>query len=149
MSPRLAALAVFALPLAACATRAPEPCTAEWIDYKTDRVMRSFASENRGMINTLRRLAKEEGDIDPFVAIELTAKSGQLKKFAESFNEIVLPELEAALDECGQTEEFLPAFASFLQKEGVSDEALEWIVPFVAVMRDMRNGTQATGTETL
>lgn len=145
MKPRLAALAILLVPLAACATRVPEPCTAEWIDYKTDKVLRKFASENRGMINSLKRLAKEDGDIDPFVALELTAKSGQLQKFADSFNEIVLPELEAALDQCGTREEFVPAFTKFLKQEGVSDEALEWVVPFVGLMQGLRNGTLDAG----
>lgn len=145
MKPRLAALALLLVPMAACATKAPEPCTAEWIDYKTDKVLRKFASENRGMINSLRRLAKEDGDIDPFVAIELTARSGQLQKFADSFNDIVLPELEAALDQCGSREEFIPAFTKFLKQEGVSDEAMEWIVPFVGLMQSLRSDPATTG----
>ena len=38
MTPRLTALTLFLLPLAACATVEPDPCSAEWIDYKTDRI---------------------------------------------------------------------------------------------------------------
>ena len=141
MSPRLAALAFSLLPLAACATMEPEPCTAEWIDYKTDKVLHKFASENRGLINDFRKLAREDGGVDPLVAFTLSRKSAQIQKFADSFNRIVLPELEAALDRCGRQEEFVPAFTSFLQKEGVSDEAISWIVPFVGVMTEMRDGT--------
>lgn len=144
MTPRLAALALCLAPLAACATMEPEPCTAEWIDYKTDKVLRKFASENRPLIHDLRRLADEEGDIDPFVAFSLARKSGRIQQFADSFNDIVLPELEAALDQCGTKEEFAPAFAKFLKQEGVNDAALEWIVPFVDLMQEIRNGTPDT-----
>ena len=141
MTPRLTALALFLLPLAACATMEPEPCTAEWIDYKTDKILRSFASENRGLINDFRKLTREGGDIDPFVAMTLARKSGRIQTFADSFNRTVLPELEAALSQCGRNEEFMPALTSFLQDEGVSDEAISWIIPFVGVMTEMRDGT--------
>ena len=152
MSPRLAArtlsaLALCLLPLTACATMEPEPCTAEWIDYRTDKVLKKFASRNRALINDLRRLAPEDGDLNPFVALQLARNSDKLRVFAESFNDIVLPELEAALDQCGTREEFVPAFTKFLQQEGVSDEALEWIVPFIALMQGMREGTAAGTTD--
>jgi hypothetical protein len=104
-------------------------------------VLRKFAGENRGLINDFRKLAREDGDVDPFVAIALARKSDRIQKFADSFNRVVLPELEAALDQCGRQEEFVPAFTSFLQKEGVSDEAISWIVPFIGVMTEMRDGT--------
>lgn len=141
MTPRLTALTLFLLPLAACATVEPEPCSAEWIDYKTDRILRKFASENRGLINDFRKLAREDGDVDPFVAVALARKSDRIQTFADSFNRTVLPELEAAVDQCGRHEEFVPALTSFLQEEGVSDEAISWIIPFVGVMTEMRNGT--------
>jgi hypothetical protein len=141
MTPRLTALSLFLLPLAACATVEPQPCTAEWIDYKTDKTFRKFASENRGLINDFRKLSREDGDVDPLVAMSLARKSGRIQKFADSFNTVVLPELEAALDQCGQQEEFVPALTAFLQDEGVSDDAITWIIPFIGVMTEMRNGT--------
>jgi hypothetical protein len=141
MTPRLAAIALCLLPLVACATVEPKPCTAEWVDYKTDKVLRKFAGENRALIDDFRKLARQDGDVDPFVAIALARKSDRIQKFADSFNRVVLPELEAALDQCGRQEEFVPAFTSFLQKEGVSDEAISWIVPFIGVMTEMRDGT--------
>ena len=141
MTPRLTALTLFLLPLAACATVEPEPCSAEWIDYKTDRTLRAFASENRGLINDFRKLSRAEGDVDPIVAMSLASKSKRIQRFADSFNEIVLPELESALQQCGRSEEFVPALTSFLQDEGVSDEAISWIIPFIGVMTEMRDGT--------
>jgi hypothetical protein len=141
MTPRLTALTLFLLPLAACATVEPDPCSAEWIDYKTDKILRTFALQNRGLLNDFRRLAREDGDVDPFAAIALARKSDRIQTFADSFNRTVLPELEAAVAQCGRHEEFLPALTSFLQEEGVSDEAISLIIPFVGVMTEMRNGT--------
>ncbi|MEZ5953085.1 MAG: hypothetical protein R3C13_02150 [Hyphomonas sp.] len=140
MKVRLAALAVCLVPLAACATMEPEPCTAEWIDYKTDKVLKKFAGENRGLINDLKRLAREDGGINPVTAMSLMGKTDKLRRFAYSFNDIVLPELQAAMDQCGQRPEFVPAFTEFLRKEGVNDEALEWVGPVIGLMQDMRNG---------
>jgi len=139
----MSALALCLLPLSACATFEPEPCTTEWIDYKTDKVLKKFASQNRGLINDLRQLVREDGEVNPFVALQLTRNADKLRRFADSFNTIVLPELEAALDQCGTHEEFVPAFTRFLEQEGVSEEAVEWIVPFVALMQGMREGTTA------
>jgi hypothetical protein len=141
MTPRLTALTLLLLPLAACATVEPPPCSAEWIDYKTDKTLKKFASENRGLINDFRKLSREDGDVDPMVAISLARKSDRIQIFADSFNNIVLPELEAALQQCGRSEEFVPALTSFLQDEGVSDEAISWIIPFIGVMTEMRDGT--------
>ncbi len=149
MKRRLAALALCLLPLAGCATVEPEPCTAEWIDYKSDKILHRFASENRGLINALRRLAEDDGDVDPLAAMALMGKTEKLRKFAYSFNDIVLPELEAALDRCGRQEEFVPAFTSFLKKEGVSDEALQWVGPVIGLMQGMRDDPDETDDTSL
>lgn len=141
MTPRFVAIAICLLPVSACATVEPEPCTSEWIDYKTEKVMRKFASQNQRLINDFRKLTRESGDVDPLVAFTLSRKSAEIRQFADSFNDTVLPELERALDQCGSHEEFVPAFTKFLKQEGVSDAALEWIIPFVGLMQEMRNGT--------
>lgn len=118
--------------LGACAT-APKPCTTEWIDYRTEKVLRSFAVENRGLVSDLRRLKRTDGDIDPVQAILLAAKADDLRRFASSFERIVIPELQSAYGQCGQEAEFVPAFTEFLRREGVSEEALEWVGPIMAL----------------
>lgn len=143
MSARYVAAALCLMPLTACATMEPEPCTQAWIEYKTDKVLRKFASENRSLLNDLRRLVDEDGDVSAFAALSLSRKSDQIQQLADSFNTVVLPEIESALDRCGTHEEFGPAFTNFLRSEGVKDEAIEWIVPLVALMQDMRSADPA------
>jgi hypothetical protein len=126
--------------LGACAT-APEPCTAEWIDYRTEKVLKRFALDNRSLVSDLRTLVKSEGKIDPVQAILLAAKADDLRKFAESFEKIVVPELQSAVDQCGKKAEFVPAFTEFLRKEGVSEEALQWIGPFLALTQVVEPNT--------
>jgi hypothetical protein len=128
----LCAALMLAVSVGACAT-SPEPCTTEWIDYRTEKVLRRFAVENRDLVTDLRRLKREDGDIDPVQAILLAAKADDLRRFASSFERIIIPELQSAYDQCGKKAEFVPAFTQFLRREGVSDEALEWVGPIIAL----------------
>lgn len=124
--------------LGACTT-APEPCTTEWIDYRTDRVLKRFAYENRGLVSDLRNLLRADGEVDPVQAILLAAKAEDLRDFATSFERIIIPELESAVGQCAGKPEFIPAFTGFLRKEGVSEEALEWAGPIMALSQIARS----------
>jgi len=138
MTPKIALASLGLAALAACASMEPEPCTAEWVDYKTEKVLNKFAKSNRGMIDDLRRLQGKDGEIDPFVAIQLASKTKQIRKFADTFQTIVVPELESALDRCGDAE-LVPAFTEFLRGEGVGEETLQWVAPLIGLMQDMRD----------
>jgi hypothetical protein len=142
MTPKIALASLGLAALAACASVEPKPCTAEWVDYKTEKVLKNFASNNRGMINDLRRLQGKDGEVDPFVAIQLASKTRQIQKFADTFQTIVMPELELALDRCGDAE-LVPAFTEFLRGEGVGDDTLEWVAPLIGLMQDMRDAETA------
>ncbi|MBU2604540.1 MAG: hypothetical protein KKC43_01435 [Alphaproteobacteria bacterium] len=137
MNAKIVILSFGLVALAACASVEPKACTAEWVDYKTEKVIKTFAYNNRGMINDLRRLQGKDGDIDPFVAIQLASKTKQIQKFADTFQTIVVPELEMAVDQCGN-EKLVPAFTEFLRGEGVGEETLEWVAPLIGLMQDMR-----------
>lgn len=132
-----AALMVALVPLTACMST-PEPCTQEWVDYKSNQILRSFASENRGIINDLRHLTNEDGEVNTFAAMQLMANTEDLKHFAQTFQTHVIPDLEQALAECGQSEAFIPALTGFLRDEGVGEEALEWVAPIINLMQQMR-----------
>ena len=137
MNARITILSLSLVALAGCASVEPQACTAEWVDYKTDKVLKKFASNNRGMINDLRRLQNADGDVDPFVAMQLLSKKNQIERFADTFQTIVVPELQAAVDQCGDAE-LIPAFTEFLRNEGVGDATLQWVGPLIGLMQDMR-----------
>ncbi len=137
MKPFLAVLALSLVPLAACQTT-PEPCTQEWVDYKSDRILRPFALENRGLIDDLRALADADGDIDALATVRLFSRKDELQDFADSFQNSVVPELKLALQECSQDEAFIPALTGFLRDEGVNEEALRWVAPIIGLMQEMR-----------
>ncbi|MDP3461144.1 MAG: hypothetical protein Q8S09_17860 [Hyphomonas sp.] len=128
----LSAALLVATSLGACAT-APEPCTAEWIDYRTDRILKRFAGENRELVSDLRQLMRADGDVDPVRAILLAAKADELRRFADSFDRIIIPELQSSISQCRGDANFVPAFTEFLRREGVSEDALEWVGPVLAL----------------
>lgn len=135
----LAAAILAAAPLGACAT-APKPCTTEWIGERTDQILTRFALENRDLVSDLRELVREGGKIDTVQAILLAAKTDELRDFADSFESYVIPDLKSSIGQCGSDADFVPAFTDFLRREGVSEEALEWAGPVLALSKAIEAG---------
>ena len=108
------------------------------MEYKTDHILGEFASDNRGLINDLKRITNDEGDLNTFATMRLMSRTDDLQNFADSFQNVVLPELELALVECGQSEQFAPALTGFLRDEGVDEEALQWVAPIIGLMQQLR-----------
>lgn len=142
---RFAMAALALASLGACATQ-PEPCTTEWVQYRTDRILGKFAAENRGLVNDLRRLTREDGRIDPVQSILLAAKAEDIQRFARSFETVVVPELNSAIAQCGRNENFVPAFTQFLRNEGVPEESLEWVGPILALVQVIQSDGQLQST---
>ena len=114
--------------LAACQT-SPEPCTAEWVEWKTEKVLTQFAVNNQREVKRLRDFSQtlEEDDIGPLIAFQIPAMIDDFKDLANSFEDTVLPELNAAAELCGGAQELAPAFVAFLRDEGVGEDVLEWV----------------------
>lgn len=123
------AAAVLALPLlSACAT-APEPCTAEWFDWKTERLVGQFVVEHRREIDDLRRMAPvmfgPEGglqDIAPTSMMVLTA-IGALDLVLDFAGE-TWPEINDAVSECATAPDAARLFSDMLRREGVDERAV-------------------------
>ncbi|MEL6474485.1 MAG: hypothetical protein AAFQ21_10405 [Pseudomonadota bacterium] len=126
------------LSISACASLEPEPCSAEWVQWKTDRVLGSFAADNRGLINDLRDFSENLDDPGPLTMMRMASKLDDFRDLATDFQSNVMPELEAAIDQCGTPAKFVPAFTSFLRDEGVEEDMLDWIelIGEFAVSRD-------------
>lgn len=141
MSIRIALAALTLTTLGACATQ-PEPCTSEWVQYRTDRILGQFARENRSLVNDLRQLTREDGKVDPVQSILLAAKAEDIQQFARSFETVVVPELNDAIRQCGRHENFVPAFTQFLRNEGVPESSLQWVAPILALVQVMQSDGQ-------
>lgn len=126
---RSLAVAVLAFPLlSACAT-APEPCTAEWVDWKTERIIGQFVIDHRKEISELRDVAPimfgPEGgmqDIAPTSMMVLTA-IGALDLVLDFAND-AWPQVSDAVSECATAPDATRLFADMLRREGVDERAI-------------------------
>ncbi|MEL8055253.1 MAG: hypothetical protein AAGK66_03800 [Pseudomonadota bacterium] len=127
LKPMIGAAALLAL--SACASLEPEPCTAEWVEWKTDRILSDFARANSSELRSLRNFANqlEDGNMSPITALRIPAMIEDFKALAEDFETRTLPTLNAAVEQCGSPQKLIPAFTKFLRKEGVGEDVIEWV----------------------
>lgn len=125
---RLAAGLIGLAMLGACATT-PEPCTPEWVEWKSEKILTRFALANRSEVNRLRDFSEtlDGDDISPLVALQIPGMIEDFKVLANAFEADVLPALNAAVDECGSVQALAPALTQFLRDEGVGEDVLEWV----------------------
>lgn len=126
----LAALA--ALPILSGCNTMPEPCTAEWFDWKTERIVADFVQDHRREINDLRAQAPlmfgPEGgleEIAPTSMMVLTA-IGAVQLVLDFAND-AWPEITEAVGECSSAPDASRLFADMLRREGVDDRAVRAI----------------------
>src|SRR6056297_1872857 len=124
---KIAGLISLAL-ISACAT-APEPCTSEWVEWKSETVLKRFASDNSRQVRRLRdfSVTLQSDDIGPLTAMRIPGMIQDFKALALDFEADVLPELNAAIEQCGSAAALAPAFITFLRNEGVGEDMLEWV----------------------
>ena len=135
---RIAIAAVTLATLSACATQ-PEPCTPEWVQWKSEKVLKSFAFQHRGFIRDLRKIEGQLDSAGPLAAMRLIGLADNVVDVFEDFQDDVIPELQSAYTQCGSAEKLLPTFTKFLRQEGVSEEALKWIEGLGALVETFQN----------
>ena len=114
--------------LSACATLEPEPCTPEWVEFRTERILSGFASEHRSTLRRLRQLQDELEDPGPLFALKIANASADIGSMADAFAQTAVPEVRAAIAQCGAE----PARAGelmtqLLENQGVGDDVLAWV----------------------
>ena len=117
--------------LASCATQ-PEPCTPEWAQWKSDKILRGFAIEHRGFIRDLRKIEGSLQNPGPLQAMRLIGMADDAADVIEDFRDDIVPELRSAYAECGSVDKLMPTFTKFLRQEGVSEETLRWVESLAA-----------------
>lgn len=134
---RMASAIALTAMLSACAT-GPEPCTPEWVEWKSETVLKRFAISNYREVSRLRDFSKtlQQDEISPLVALQIPGMIEDFKDLANRFEDSALPELNAAAAQCGSAQELVPAFISFLRDEGVEEDVLEWVTVLSAFVVD-------------
>ncbi|WP_300381978.1 hypothetical protein [Henriciella sp.] len=123
----IAVLGLASLTLAGGCQTQPDPCTPEWIEWKTDRVLSRFAQANMDTVRALRDVPDSPANSSAVTALRIATLMGDFTDLAEDFDRIVMPELNDAVALCGEPRNFVPAFSQFLRNEGVSEDVIGWI----------------------
>lgn len=126
------AAAMLALPvLASCATT-PEPCTSEWVQWKTEGIIGKFAVEHGDEIGKLREIAPimfgPEGGLEDIAPTSMMVLSaiGALDLVLE-FGADAWPQITEAVAECAAEPDAAYLFAGMLRDQGVDERAVKAI----------------------
>ncbi len=119
-------LAVLVLGVSGCATT-PEPCTSEWVHWKTDRFVAEFVRNHRkefGNARSSAALFSGSAGIDTSAGIPtmILAAAGMVT-LASDFMEDLWPEVRDAMSECDTAPKATQLFASILREQGVDERA--------------------------
>lgn len=136
---RSALAAMFAAPIIAGCAAMPEPCTAEWFDWKTERIVGDFVHGHRDQIGRLRDAAPvmfgPEGGLEqiaPTSMLVLTAIGAV--ELALDFAREAWPEISDAVAECSAPPRASRLFADMLRREGVDERAVRAIEELGSMM---------------
>ncbi len=115
--------------LSACASLEPDPCSPDWVEWKTSQILVTFTQSNVSDLDRLRQFSQRigDGDIGPLTALRMPEMIELFKDLALSFRDEALPQLNAAAAQCGSPKVWLPAFTEWLEREGLDTTILEWV----------------------
>jgi microsomal dipeptidase-like Zn-dependent dipeptidase len=126
----LTVIAAFAtLAISGCVTQ-PKPCTAEWVDWKSDRLFDEFARDHRKQIDDLRDATSNldpSGERTPAHVSALALTGIRTLALGADFFTVVVPEVKKAVSQCATTPKATQLFASLLRREGFSPETVKAI----------------------
>lgn len=122
------AVVVFSLVgVSGCASLEPEPCTPEWVDYKTDQILDPFVRRHRQEISTLRDLSGELDNPGLMTTFRMVGQAEAIAEMAQDFNETTVPEIRAAVAQCSAPGQASDLLVAMLEREGVGEDVVAWI----------------------
>lgn len=122
----IAGLAMIALTGAGCASM-PEPCTSEWIHWKTDRFVSDFVRNHQKQFADARNSAAlfaGVGGLDTSGGIPMMvlAAAGVVTLASDFMNDL-WPEVGDAVSQCDTAPRATQLFARILREQGVDERA--------------------------
>jgi hypothetical protein len=121
-----ASLAALVLGASGCASM-PEPCTSEWVHWKTERFVAEFVRDHQKEFGDARNSAamfSGVGGIDTSggIPMMILAAAGVIG-LASDFMSDLWPEVSDAMSECDTAPRAAQLFASILRDQGVDERA--------------------------
>ena len=118
----------------------PKPCTAEWVDWKTERIINDFARDHTKQIASIRHLGgmfdSGKTDLSGGKGLQVAlAAIGGLSLIAD-FAHDAAPKARDAMSECSTAPKAAQLFASMLRREGVDEKTVKAIQD-VGVLLDL------------
>lgn len=111
---------------AGCATT-PEPCTSEWVHWKTERFVARFVNDHQKEFRDARNSAAlfaGVGGLDTSGGIPtMILAAGGMLSLASDFMTDLWPEVRDAVSECDTAPRATQLFASILREQGVDERA--------------------------
>ena len=137
MALRFASLAALGmLVFSGCAALEPEPCTSDWVKWRTDQITSDFRSTYGGDIRELAKFSHQLENPSPLVLLQVTSRLNRFRDMAEDFSTAVMPELRSAIDQCGTPTKFVSAFSGLLAEQGVDQSVLDWVETTAVLIED-------------
>jgi hypothetical protein len=91
-------------------------------------VLSDFIRAHRSEINTIKVLRAELEAPDAWTVVKIAAATDGLRGMVETFNTRTVPDVRAAISQCGGSLKAIELFGDMLEREGVDPEAVNWIV---------------------
>ena len=124
------ALAAMTLGVSGCATT-PEPCTSEWVHWKTERFVAAFVNDHQKEFRDARNSAvmfSGVGGIDTSANIPMIVLTAAgVLSLASDFMNDLWPEVRDAVSECDTAPRAAQLFSSILREQGVDERAAKAI----------------------
>ncbi len=129
------------LGVSGCASM-PEPCTSEWVHWKTERFISEFVRDHQKQFGDARAasaLFAKPGASDNSSGIPtLILTAAGVITLAADFMSDLWPEVRDALSECDTAPRAAQLFASILRDQGVDERAAR-SVEELGLLLDRRN----------
>lgn len=118
---------IVVLSLSGCASLEPDPCTGEWVKWRTQTITGDFRQAYDEEIRDLARFSRKLENPSPLILLEMGSKVNEFHVMAEDFAQSVMPELSSALEKCGTPIRFVSAFSDLLETQGIDRTVLDWV----------------------
>lgn len=120
----------------------PEPCTSEWVHWKTERFIGEFVRDHQKQFGDARNASAmfaKAGEGDPSSGIPtLILTAAGVITLATDFMSDLWPEVSDALSQCDTAPRAAQLFASILRDQGVDERAAR-AVDELGLLLDRRN----------